>query len=241
MVDILVYNYVKLSELEELLSQPGYMCYGHGTGRKGNSEEVVDSIFDKGLRTKDNSLCFTTIGLSTPTPELKNIAKELNIPEPSINDLEKTLNNWEHEDSKKIIIARLPIEYINKTGDSFDRNGEMFGAFYNTITQENGKENYYLDPRFIIGCYDVEKQAVKLNPKYEPILSKETIEKLETGLEEAKEKTKTRLESFEEGYTSAEVNEEQNEEIIEPNLELYDDFNFPPIDWNDTNDVGKSR
>ena len=34
MVDILVYNYVKLSELEELLSQPGYMCYGHGTGRK---------------------------------------------------------------------------------------------------------------------------------------------------------------------------------------------------------------
>ena len=49
-------TYVTLEQLEPLLSESGYMCYGHGTGRKGNSDEVVDSIFNEGLRTKNNSL-----------------------------------------------------------------------------------------------------------------------------------------------------------------------------------------
>lgn len=112
-------TYVTLEQLEPLLSESGYMCYGHGTGRMGNSDEVVDSIFSEGLRTKDNSLYFTTIGLSTPTPELREQYKELGLSEPSIEDLKKQFNNWQHQDSKKIIIARMPTEYINSMGGSF--------------------------------------------------------------------------------------------------------------------------
>lgn len=37
--------YITLEKLEPLLSESGYMCLGHGTGRRGNSDEVVDSIF----------------------------------------------------------------------------------------------------------------------------------------------------------------------------------------------------
>ena len=144
-------SYATLEQLEPLLSEPGYMCFGHGTGRMGNSNEVVDSIFKKGLRTKDNSLYFTSIGLSTPTPELKAQYKELGLPEPNIEDLKRQFNNWQHQDSKKIIIARLPIEYINQMGDRSDRNGEMFGAFYNQEVQENGDVTYYLDSKFILG------------------------------------------------------------------------------------------
>ncbi len=89
-------KYVTLEQLESLLSQDGYMCYGHGTGRSSNSFEIVDQIFKKGLRTKDNSLYYTTIGLSTPTPSIKQSHKELGIKEPTIVSLKNTLDNWPH-------------------------------------------------------------------------------------------------------------------------------------------------
>lgn len=89
-------TYVTLEQLEPLLSESGYMCFGHGTGRKGNSDEVVDSIFSEGLRTKNNSLYYTTIGLSTPTPENKALHKEIGISEPTLEDLIKLyiINLW---------------------------------------------------------------------------------------------------------------------------------------------------
>ncbi len=154
-------NYVTLEQLKSLLFESGYMCYGHGIGRMGNSDEIVGSIFSEGLRTKDNSLYFTTVGLSTPTPELKEQYKESGLPEPSIENLKEKFNNWQHLDSKKIIIARIPIEYINTMGDYCDRDGEMFGAFYIQKVQPNRKIINYLDPKFIVGCFDVEKQVVK--------------------------------------------------------------------------------
>ena len=123
-------TYVKLEELESLFSEDGYMCFGHGTGRKGNSDEVVDEIFNTGLRTKDNSLYFTAVGLSTPTPYMKSLYSELELPKPSMEGLKRQLDNWEHLNSKKIIITRIPMEYINMRGDRSDFYGEQFGAFY---------------------------------------------------------------------------------------------------------------
>ena len=185
-------TYLTLEQLEPLLSESGYMFYGHGTGRSGNSEKIVDSIFDGGLRTKDNSLFYTTVGLATLSPEMKEQYKELGLSEPTLEDLKKQLNNWQHLESKKIIIARIPTEYINKYGNRSDLDGEMFGAFYNEKKQENGKVNYYLDSKFILGCYDVDKQAVRLNKNFEKNLSLETVEKLKEGYKKALEKTKTR-------------------------------------------------
>lgn len=240
-IDKVEETYATLEQLESLLSESGYMCYGHGTGRSGNSDEIVDSIFSEGLRTKDNSLCYTTIGLSTPTPEIKEQYKELGIAEPSVEDLKKQFNNWQHQDSKKIIIARLPIEYINRMGDQSDLDGEMFGAFYNEELRSDGKLIYYLDPKFIIGCFDVEKQLVRLNKNFERTLSPESINKLQKNYQKAFEKTKARLDRVESSF----INKEDSKKIIQQEIVqdygMYDSFDFPEIEWEDTSTIGKSR
>ena len=220
-------TYVTLEQLEPLLSESGYMCYGHGTGRKGNSGEVVDSIFNEGLRTKNNSLYYTTIGLSTPTPEIKEQLKELGMPEPTIKDLKNQFNNWQHQDSKKIIIARVPTEYINKIGERSDLDGEMFGAFYTQKLQPNGQATNYLDPRFIVGCFDVDKQAVRLNKKFEKTLSQSTIEQLKEKYKATLQKTKDRIKraSLPPIQQSEEVNISNNQESTSL-IDSYDSFDF---------------
>lgn len=238
-------TYVSLEQLAPLLSESGYMCYGHGTGRTGNSDEVVDSIFNKGLRTKDNSMYFTTIGLSTPTPELIEQYKELGLPEPSIEGLKKQFNNWQHQNSKKIIIARIPTEYINQMGDRSDGDGEMFGAFYIQEMQENGKSTNYLNPKFIVGCFDVEKQAVRLNKNFERTLSPETIEKLKAGYKIALEKTKARIDSSS-LYVNPNPNIQEEQSVVQsqPSTTSFDSFDFDfdeNIEWEDTASIGKSR
>jgi hypothetical protein len=238
-------TYVSLEQLAPLLSESGYMCYGHGTGRTGNSDEVVDSIFNKGLRTKDNSMYFTTIGLSTPTPELIEQYKELGLPEPSIENLKKQFNNWQHQNSKKIIIARIPTEYINQMGDRSDGDGEMFGAFYIQEMQENGKSTNYLNPKFIVGCFDVEKQAVRLNKNFERTLSPETIEKLKAGYKIALEKTKARIDSSS-LYVNPNPNIQEEQSVVQsqPSTTSFDSFDFDfdeNIEWEDTASIGKSR
>lgn len=227
--------YVTLEQLEPLLSESGYMCYGHGTGRKGNSDEVVDSIFNEGLRTKNNSLYYTTIGLSTPTPELKAQLKEIGMPEPTIENLKNQFNNWQHQDSKKIIIARIPTGYINKAGDRSDLDGEMFGAFYTQKQQSNGQETNYLDSKFIVGCFDVEKQAVRLNKKFEKTLTPETIEQLKENYKKTVEKTNARRERQNLGITQEEIDLSQQNQTqpVSYNTETYDNFD-DNIEWNNT-------
>lgn len=228
-------TYVTLEQLEPLLSESGYMCYGHGTGRKGNSDEVVDSIFNEGLRTKNNSIYYTTIGLSTPTSELKEQFKEIGMPEPTIEDLKKQFNNWQHQDSKKIIIARIPTEYINKAGDRSDLDGEMFGAFYTQKQQPNGQATNYLDSKFIIGCFDVDKQAVRLNKNFERTLTPETIEQLKENYKKTVEKTNARRIRQNLGITQEEINLSQQNQTqqVNYNTETYDNFD-DNIEWNNT-------
>ena len=228
-------TYVTLEQIEPLLSETGYMCYGHGTGRKGNFDEVVDSIFNEGLRTKNNSLYYTTIGLSTPTPELKAQLKEIGMQEPRIEDLKKQFNNWQHQDSKKIIIARIPTEYINKAGDRSDLDGEMFGAFYTQKQQPNGQATNYLDSKFIIGCFDVDKQAVRLNKNFERTLTPETIEQLKENYKKTVEKTNARRERQNLGITQEEINLSQQNQTqqVNYNTETYDNFD-DNIEWNNT-------
>ena len=227
-------TYVTLEQLEPLLSEAGYMCFGHGTGRKGNSDEVIDSIFNEGLRTKNNSLYYTTIGLSTPTPEIKEQLQELGMPEPTIEDLKNQFNNWQHQNSKKIIIARVPTEYINKAGERSDLDGEMFGAFYTQKLQPNGHETNYLDSKFIVGCFDVEKQAVRLNKNFERTLTPETIEQLKEKYKKAVEKSNARKERQAIGITQAEVDlAQESQSNIDYNIDSYDSFDND-IEWNDT-------
>ena len=182
-----------IDEMEQFFKESGYQCIGHGTGRSGDAVETVLSIFKNGLRTKDNSLSFTSIPISTPTKELIQNYRELGIDIPTMDSLKELLNNWKHLNSRKIIIARLPIAYINRKGDRDDLDGEMYGAFMNEIKKENGDIKYYLDSRFILGYYDADIQKFIINNKYERALTDETINKLQVGYLKALKKTKARL------------------------------------------------
>ena len=224
-------TYVSLEKLESLFSESGYAFFGHGTGRRDNSDEVVDSIFSEGLRTKDNSLYFTAVGLSTPTPEIKEANKKLGIKEPTMEGLKDQLNNWHHLDSKKIIIARLPIEYINNTGDHSDLDGEQFGAFYIQEIQPNGKATNYLDPKFIVGCYDAEKQSVRLNKNFERTLNESTIIKLREGYKKALEKTKNRLSKTALPFINNNNTKVESMPTATLDFDTIDSFDFPDLDW----------
>ena len=242
-------TYVKLEQLESMFSEPGYTYLGHGTGRSGNNDQVIDSIFENGLRTKDNSLYYTSIGLSVPSPEIKESYREAGIPEPTIDALKESFNNWQHQDSKKVIIMRLPTEYINMLGNRSDLDGEMFGAFYNELKQNDGKSINYLDPKFIVGCFDVDKQAVRLNHGFEKNLSPESIEKLKEGYNKAVSKTEARLKREEQddllrknqlGEMMQEFDNQQTNEISDSYG--LSDFDWDDnIEWNDTNESGIQR
>ena len=206
-------NYVTLEQLEPLFSEDGYICFGHGTGRSGNSDEPVNNIFNEGLRTKDNSLYYKAICLGTPTPSMKASYRELGIPEPTMSDLKNRLDHWPHFDSKKIVIMRLPEKYINMNGDHSDLDGERYRAFYTERKDETGEVTYYLSPKFIVGCYDAEKGLVRLNKSYERILSDETIKELEEGYQKALKKTSDRLERTRMSFLNI------NRPVVDLNLE----------------------
>lgn len=233
-------RYVPLEQLEDILSQTGYLCLGHGTGRSGDSDEVVNSIFREGLRTKNNSLYNTTIGLSTPTPEIKEDYAKSGMPEPSLDRLKDVLNHWQHLDSKKIIIVRIPTEYINMMGDRGDADGELFRAFYQERVQPNGKVTYYLDPKFIVGCYDVEKQMVRVNSGFEKEFTEETIVAMKAGYKKALEKTEKRLERFSMPFVTNQ-HKDEHASVVAPTDHVFDSFDDDDdIEWDDPG-VGKGK
>ncbi len=224
-------QYVTLEALTPYLSESGYFFLAHRTGRFGNANSVVDSIFKEGLRAKDNSLYYTTIGLSTPTPEIKAQLKEMQQPEPTIAELKDLFNDWPHLNSKKIIIARIPIQYINMRGDLGDANGERYGAFMRSRTAETGKVTNYLDPKFILGCFDVEKQLVRLNPRFEWQLSPETIASLSAKFAETVAKTERRLKSFQDSVAALSNHKAASSYESFDSMDSDDEFDFSNIDW----------
>ena len=128
---------------------------------------------------------------------------------------------------------RLPIEYINILGDSADLDGERFGAFYNEKSSPNGKTIYYLDPKFIIGCYDVEKQVVILNSNFEKLLSNDALQVLREKYKKTLKKTQDRIKRQEEALSNFNNNQNTKDEIqnlkenVEWDLSDFDD----DIDW----------
>lgn len=213
-------TYTTLEDLSDILNENGYFCLGHGTGRSGNSDEVVNSIFNTGLRTKDNSLYYTSIGLDTG----------------DIKTLKTKLENWQHQDSQKIILMRIPVEYVNMFGDSADLDGEKFGAFYNEVQSQDGKITYYLDPKFIIGCYDVEKQRVLLNKKFERVLNEDTLGVLKDKYRQALEKTQKRIKRQEESLNIFSNNNLETQQVN--NTQLGDNLEWDLSDFGDDIDWG---
>lgn len=203
-----------LNDIKDILSGERYFWLGHGTGRSGNGIDIVKSIFEIGLRTKDNSLFYTSVGLDTN----------------DIDKLEIKLNNWEHCDSKKIILIRVPIEYINIMGDTSDLDGERYGAFM-VKRVESGKLVNYVDPKFVVGCYDCEKCEFESSDKFEKESTDASIEILQKQYRETIEKTRNRLERLNKITTNVESKNESTPEITYDNL-IPESFDFDDeIEW----------
>lgn len=227
-------EYMTLEQLEPLLSENGFEVLGHGTGRRGESEEIVNSIFEEGLRVKGNCLPQTTIRLSVPSQEIIDANKQFGVSEPTMEELKESLDHWPHLDSSNIIIARVPREYINTSADIGDLGGQRYRAFYTKKDEGNGKDRYYLDPAFIIGCYDREKGQVLLNSKFEREYSPERIAKMIEGKKEALEEIKARAEFLKNnplGIDYSQSIEEEPQENISDDAWVNDwGDEFPPLD-----------
>ena len=128
-------------------------------------------------------------------------------------------------------------------GDRSDRDGEMFGAFYIQEFQPNGQATNYLDPKFIVGCFDVDKQAVRLNKNFERTLSPSTIEQLKEKYKLTLQKTKERIDRAAIKPTSnEEINVSNSQNDVTPTYDSYDSFDFPEIEWDiPENTNGKTR
>lgn len=219
---------IKLNSLHDILTEPGFTILGHGTG--GNNIEAVKPIFDIGLRASHTSIFYTTIGLDV---------------DDSLQQFRNKLDNWQHLDSQNIILIKLPNEYFNIYGDMLDLGCERTGAFVNEKIDENSNVTYYLDSKFIIGSYNRDTKMVTMNPNYEKVLSKETIEqlrnKLKCTLQKVKEKNKKLEEQFSNMVGDNQImvnNSFSNDTSVDINT-TFDDFD--DIEWddgyNDTQDI----
>lgn len=216
-------QYKTLQELQPALQEDGYLILGHGTGRSGSSHEIVESIFNEGLRTKENSLYYTTVGLETS----------------NMDKFQNQLTNWPHLASEKIILAKVPIEYINMYGNASDLDNEKYGAFTIDKKDDMGKVTKYLNPSFIIGCYDTTTNQVEMNNKYEQQLSNETLSTVKLKYKEAMEKTKSRIErqsisyldnnkeELKEMFNESEASKENQKDLDATNWDSFDD----DVEW----------
>lgn len=217
---------VALEELQDVLKETGYFWLGHGTGTLENSDEIVNLIFKNGLRTKDNSLYYTTIGLDVQ----------------SLSNLKTRLHNWQHLFSQNIILLRLPIMFINCLGNIADLDGERYGAFYNEKKSPEGKIVYYLDPKFIVGAYNTQTGKILLNKYFEKNLSKSTLNTLKEKYKIVLERTNARFKREEKAFNSLHKSQNLKVENIAYNVnDVISDFE-DDIDWEiSPNDSHKRR
>ena len=96
----------KLQEFKDLLTDPEYVYYLHGTGNAGM--DAVASIFEQGLRASHNSMFFTTVCYGDGDTIKKNW-----------DQIQNDMNHWPHKESDKVVIVRFPMKYLILGGDEY--------------------------------------------------------------------------------------------------------------------------
>ena len=175
----------KLEEIKYLLTDPECAYYLHGTGRLDNSEnfEIIESIFQKGLRASNGSMYWTTVCFGTGD-DIRNNWEEFKY----------EMNNWKHLGSKNIVIVRVPMKYLIFGADA--SLGENDFAIYNNIEDlETGIITRYVNPKLIVGCYHVKRGTFSINSNFEETLSPETENELQIKYMKGVEKFKERINS----------------------------------------------
>ena len=163
---------MNIENYKNILNQKDYLYLIHNISTKNNPNETVSSIFSQGLKVIDSNLNHNTIKIANGQ---------------NYENLIKYINNC---DSNEIILIRLPLEYINPiTDNNDDFCTEKYHVFYTKINLET-----YIDPKFIVGCFNTQTQDLAINPNFEPKLTLETKKELGKKLEEAIDMTLLRIE-----------------------------------------------
>ncbi len=203
-------------EIRKYFCNSENVYYGHGIGaeRKG----VIESILKYGLRCSHGSLDYTTMALGVGSENL-------------FDEIEDKLNNWQHLDSKKIVIASLPMNLL--LVDAGSLYGKRHSAFYNHISMEeaeNIRENElkdydnisfsqgdFLRPEFIRGIYDANARAFVPNERYYENLPEEEKNKL---IEEVTQKYNEILEESKNNDSPFPWKIKDIKEMLEKNKEI---------------------
>lgn len=155
-------------EIENKFANEGNQYYAHGIG--AYDKNVIKSIFENGLRCSHNELYWTVLELGKGSDSL-------------FREKEALMNNWEHKDSKHIMIASLPevFHLLDVMGTALFQ--KRHAAFYNNISPEEASKlgispGLYLKPEFIMGMYDAEKKDFVVNDRYYENLPEEEQRKI---------------------------------------------------------------
>lgn len=165
---------MKLEDVKDILTNPDFAYYLHGTGCGDNDYQkgVILSIFEKGLRASHGAMYWTTVCYGTGD-DVKN----------GWNEMVDDMNHWKHLDSKNIIIVRFPLKYLIQGAD--DSFGEKDYAIYNEIINpETDQITRFINPKMVVGCYSATTGEFLVNPNFEKELSPETEKMLNEKYEE---------------------------------------------------------
>lgn len=194
-----------LEELKALLNTNGeYVVLAHGTNL--TIDEIQEKIFGDGLYAtgkNENSSLFHT----TNPVDINNYSAE---------DLRNKMINWEHE-SKNIVFIKLPMEYFNIYADNGDRDCTKTRAFMHKV-QVGDDYKYILDPKFIVGAYNIESDSSILNGKYEKQLTEETKKQLQTNLINLQKEMGLDIDYIEENLNDSVQTNSNKEEVSNQNM-----------------------
>lgn len=234
-------KFIRLEEIANLCSFDNTMICGHGTASSGNGHEIIESIFNEGVKgfeslgsmigeNRKNEVVGSTDLTDNTVGLWSSMEGELNF-----QKLKEQLDNWPHRNAKNVILMRLPIEYYHPYTEV---GSERTQAYFTEHADKNGQATNYIDKRFIIGNYDAETGNVELNPHFEPNISGDFKKELDERLKEVQEQTRKRHEAIDEngsfGFTQNNMNDNKSENGPNNTIAEWDNTDWDNTDWDDT-------
>ena len=191
-------NFARIEDLNSLYDFENSAIFGHGTASAGNGHEVIESIFEEGVKG------FESLGNMVGEDRDDEISGSTDISDNTVGlwssdegelepaKLRNHLDHWEHRNAKNIILLRFPLAYFNMS----EISSERAKAFFTVHEDKNGHLCNYIDRRFIIGNYSTDTGLIELNEHFEPEINGDFKVELDERLKRAKDETKERHEEF---------------------------------------------
>lgn len=189
-------KFVELADLAELCDFDNSMISGHGTASAGNGHEVVEDIFEEGVKGFESlgsmvgeDRASKVVGSTDLMNNTVGLWSSMEGGKPDFAKLKRLLDNWPHRKAENIILMRFPLEYYHAYTDVSE---ERTQAYFTEHQDKQGQPTNYIDRRFIIGNYNTGTGQVELNPNFEPEIAGDFEMELDDRLRKVREQTRKR-------------------------------------------------